>query len=59
MNNNSTTGVHLSLPGLGNKEKPGHLKEHRIPGLGFLPNKTRNHFIASVDIWQEHACANR
>lgn len=25
-----------------------HRHELRIPGLGFMPNKVRNHFIASV-----------
>lgn len=44
----ANTGLHIPVPGLGNKEKPGHHKEHRVPFLGFLPNKTRNHFIAMV-----------
>ncbi|KAF2209466.1 hypothetical protein CERZMDRAFT_27091, partial [Cercospora zeae-maydis SCOH1-5] len=36
------------VPGLGNKEEPGHLNEHRLPYIGFLPNRVRNHFIAMV-----------
>ncbi|PPJ55934.1 hypothetical protein CBER1_03613 [Cercospora berteroae] len=38
----------VSVPGLGNKEEPGHLNEHRLPFIGFLPNRVRNHFIAMV-----------
>ena len=38
----------VQVPGLGNKEEPGHLNEHRLPFIGFLPNRVRNHFIAMV-----------
>jgi aquaporin related protein len=44
--NRSNTGIHIPVPGLGNKETPGPHKEHRVPFLGFLPNRIRNHFIA-------------
>ncbi|EGP82554.1 uncharacterized protein MYCGRDRAFT_77797 [Zymoseptoria tritici IPO323] len=45
---NPTQNFHFNIPFLGNSHKPTHRNELRIPFLGFLPNKTRNHFIAMV-----------
>ncbi|KXT08079.1 hypothetical protein AC579_3802 [Pseudocercospora musae] len=40
-------GTFINIPGLGNKER-SNKNELRLPFLGFLPNKARNHFIAMV-----------
>ncbi|KXS95082.1 hypothetical protein AC578_9581 [Pseudocercospora eumusae] len=40
-------GAFINIPGLGNKER-SNKNELRLPFLGFLPNKARNHFIAMV-----------
>lgn len=38
----------LNLPGLRGRDRPGHKNELRIPCIGFMPNKIRNHFVAMV-----------
>ena len=43
MNIDAPTGG-LYLPFISHKQKPGD--ERRVPGLEWLPNKIRNHFIA-------------
>ncbi|KAF2773978.1 aquaporin-like protein [Teratosphaeria nubilosa] len=45
MNADTPSGNFLSLPGLKRKEVNQN-KELRLPLIGFLPNKIRNHFIA-------------
>jgi len=50
MNINAPTDRWISLPGMKNKARDPNKprKELRLPLIGFLPNKVRNHFIAMM-----------
>ncbi|KAK3670723.1 Aquaporin-1 [Recurvomyces mirabilis] len=39
--------THVELPGIEHNPEKGR-KELRLPGIGFMPNKFRNHFIAMM-----------
>jgi aquaporin related protein len=42
-------GTKIKGPLDNDNQRDGHAKQYmRVPGLGFLPNKFRNHFIAMV-----------
>ncbi len=49
MNIDRVSSNFINLPFM-KRAQTGHPKhkEHRIPGIGYLPNKVRNHFIAMV-----------
>lgn len=48
MNINVPSLSGLNLPGLKPRKSDGKTNELRIPFIGFLPNKPRNHFVAMV-----------
>ena len=48
MNINQPSSSGISLPGVKRRDTPSGKHELRVPFLGFLPNKIRNHFIAMV-----------
>jgi len=48
MNINVPSISGLNIPGLRQRKTEGVVAELRIPFIGFLPNKVRNHFVAMV-----------
>lgn len=47
MDNLKTSSKGFNLPGMKRKPSDPNKKELRLPFIGFLPNKIRNHFIAA------------
>ncbi|CAK3780552.1 related to aquaporin [Lecanosticta acicola] len=46
MNFDKSQNTGINLPGLRGRDRPNHNNELRVPCIGFMPNRLRNHFIA-------------